>query len=107
MQERAFANEKLHFAWNSAVEDVLGDEKVSGLVLRDTTTGAARDLPITGLFVAIGHDPRSELVKDQVRLDDEGYVLVEDRSTASPQNNGANTWVQPRSSPTPRSPTTC
>jgi thioredoxin reductase (NADPH) len=81
MQERAFANEKLHFAWNSAVEDVLGDEKVSGLVLRDTTTGAARDLPITGLFVAIGHDPRSELVKDQVRLDDEGYVLVEDRST--------------------------
>jgi len=81
MQERAFANDKLHFAWNSQVEDILGDNKVSGVVLRDTVTGAARDLPVTGLFVAIGHDPRSELVKGQVDLDDEGYVLVEDRST--------------------------
>jgi thioredoxin reductase (NADPH) len=83
MQERAFANEKLHFAWNSAVEDVLGDAKVSGLVLKDTVTGAARELPVTGLFVAIGHDPRSELVKGQVDLDDEGYVLVNGRSTAT------------------------
>lgn len=81
MQERAFANEKLHFAWNSAVEDVLGDAKVSGIVLRDTVTGAARELPVTGLFVAIGHDPRSELVRDQVTLDDEGYVVVEPGST--------------------------
>ena len=81
MQERAFANDKLHFAWNSTVEDILGENKVSGVVLRDTVTGAARDLPITGLFVAIGHDPRSELVKGQVDLDDEGYVLVKDRST--------------------------
>ena len=83
MQERAFANEKLHFAWNSAVEDILGDAKVSGVVLRDTQTGAARDLPVTGLFVAIGHDPRSELVKGQVDLDDEGYVLVQDGSTST------------------------
>ena len=81
MQERAFANEKLHFAWNSAVEDVLGDAKVSGIVLRDTVTGAARELPVTGLFVAIGHDPRSELVRGQVTLDDEGYVVVEPGST--------------------------
>ena len=82
MQERAFANEKMRFAWNSAVEDVLGDAKVSGLVLRDTVTGETRELPVTGLFVAIGHDPRSELVKGQVDLDDEGYVLVEGRTTA-------------------------
>ncbi len=81
MQERAFANEKLHFAWNSTVEDIIGDAKVSGLVLRDTVTGETREIAVTGLFVAIGHDPRSELVRDQVDLDDEGYVLVQDRST--------------------------
>jgi thioredoxin reductase (NADPH) len=81
MQERAFANEKLHVAWNSTVADVVGDAKVSGLVLTDTRTGASRDLPVTGLFVAIGHDPRSELVADQVTLDAEGYVVVEGRTT--------------------------
>jgi thioredoxin reductase (NADPH) len=81
LQERAFANDKLTFAWNSTVEDVLGDAKVSGLVLRDTVTGETRELPVTGLFVAIGHDPRSELVRDQVELDDDGYVLVQDRTT--------------------------
>ncbi len=81
MQERALANEKLHFAWNSTVDDILGDPKVSGLVLRDTQTGETRELPVTGLFVAIGHDPRSELLAGQVDLDAEGYVLVEDRST--------------------------
>ena len=81
MQERALANEKLHFAWNSTIDDILGDPKVSGLVLRDTQTGETRELPVTGLFVAIGHDPRSELLGGQVDLDAEGYVLVEDRST--------------------------
>ena len=85
MQERAFANDKLHFAWNSTVEDILGDPKVSGIVLRDTLTGETRELAVTGLFVAIGHDPRSELVLDQVDLDDEGYVVVEDRSTRTSQ----------------------
>jgi thioredoxin reductase (NADPH) len=83
MQERALANEKLHFAWNSTVEDVLGDPKVSGLVLKDTLTGETRELPVTGLFVAIGHDPRSELVRGQVELDAEGYVLVQGRTTAT------------------------
>ncbi len=83
MQERAFANDKLRFAWNSTVEDVVGDDKVSGIVLTDTVTGASRELPVTGLFVAIGHDPRSELVKGQVDLDDEGYVVVQGRSTAT------------------------
>ncbi len=83
MQERAFANEKLKFAWNSEVVDVLGDAKVSGVVLRDTVTGETRELAVTGLFVAIGHDPRSELIKGQVDLDDEGYVLVQGRTTAT------------------------
>ncbi|TAK70334.1 MAG: thioredoxin-disulfide reductase [Actinomycetota bacterium] len=81
MQDRAFANDKVDVAWNSEVVDVLGDEKVTGLVLRDTVTGATRDLAVTGVFVAIGHDPRSELVRGQVDTDDEGYVLVEGRST--------------------------
>ena len=83
MAERAENDPKLHFAWNSTVEDVLGDAKVSGLVLKDTVTGASRELPVTGLFVAIGHDPRSELVKGQIDLDAEGYVLVKDRTTAT------------------------
>ena len=81
MQERALANEKIEFAWNSAVEEVVGDGKLESLTLRDTVTGENRSLPVTGLFVAIGYDPRSELVKGQVHLDEEGYVLVEGRST--------------------------
>ncbi|MDA3022428.1 MAG: thioredoxin-disulfide reductase [Actinomycetota bacterium] len=81
MQERALSNPKMRFAWNSAVEDVLGDAKVSGLVLRDTGTGQTRELAVTGLFVAIGHDPRSELLRGQVSLDEAGYVLVDAPST--------------------------
>jgi thioredoxin reductase (NADPH) len=81
MQERALANEKIDFAWNSAVEEVVGGDKLESLTLRDTVTGETRSLPVTGLFVAIGHDPRSELIKGQVHLDEEGYVLVEGRST--------------------------
>ena len=81
MQERALANDKMRFAWNSAVEEIHGDTKVSGIVLRDTITGELRDLPVTGLFIAIGHDPRSELVREQVRVDSEGYVLVDPGST--------------------------
>ncbi len=81
MVERAMNDPKITFAWNSEVVDVLGEAKVSGVLLRDTVTGDTRELPITGLFVAIGHDPRSELVKGQVALDDEGYVLVEAPST--------------------------
>ena len=81
MQERAFANDKLRFAWNSEVAELVGQDKVEAVVLRDTQTGETRHLEVTGVFVAIGHDPRSELVKGQVALDDEGYVLVEGRST--------------------------
>ncbi len=81
MQERALANEKMKFAWNSQVVDVLGDQKVSGLVLEDTVTGEKRELPATGLFIAIGHDPRSELVNGQIDVDAEGYVLVKNRTS--------------------------
>jgi thioredoxin reductase (NADPH) len=81
MQDRARNNDKISFAWNSVVSDILGQDKVSGVVLTDTTSGEQRELPATGVFVAIGHDPRSELVKGQVALDDEGYVLVESPST--------------------------
>ncbi|MFN8159415.1 MAG: FAD-dependent oxidoreductase, partial [Candidatus Nanopelagicales bacterium] len=81
MAERAFNDPKIAFAWNSEVAEVKGGDKVDTLVLRDTVTGAERDLPVTGVFVAIGHDPRSELVKGQVSLDENGYVLVEGRTT--------------------------
>jgi thioredoxin reductase (NADPH) len=81
MQERAFANEKIEMVWNSVVTEALGDGKLTGVRLRDTVTGAERTLDVTGLFVAIGHDPRSELVAGQVRRDDEGYVIVESPTT--------------------------
>ena len=81
MAERAQANPKIEFLWNSEVVDVLGEDKVSGLSIRNTASGDLSVLDVTGLFVAIGHDPRSELVKGQVNLDDEGYVKVGQGST--------------------------
>lgn len=77
MQERALNNPKISFAWNSAVVGILGESKVEGITLQDTVTSAMRELPLTGLFLAIGHDPRNELVKDQLDLDEEGYVKVQ------------------------------
>ncbi|MEE1788106.1 thioredoxin-disulfide reductase [Streptomyces sp. SP17BM10] len=81
MQERAFADEKIRFEWDSAVEAIHGDPKLSGVTLRDTTTGETRELDVTGLFIAIGHDPRTELFKGQLDLDAEGYLKVEAPST--------------------------
>ncbi|GAA3443149.1 thioredoxin-disulfide reductase [Planomonospora venezuelensis] len=81
MQDRAFANEKIRFVWDSEVVDVLGEEKVSGVRLRNLKTGEESELAVTGLFIAIGHDPRTELVKGQVELDDEGYIKVDAPST--------------------------
>ncbi len=80
MQDRALANPKISFAWNSEVIAIHGEDKVAGVRLRDTVSGVERDVAATGLFVAIGHDPRSELLAGQVDLDDEGYVLVEGRT---------------------------
>ena len=81
MQERAFANPKIDFAWNSVVTDILGDTKVSGLRLRETVTGEDRELDATGLFVAIGHEPNSALVKGQLELEANGYVKTFDGTT--------------------------
>lgn len=81
MQERAFNNPKIEIMWDTEVIDVLGESKVEGLQLRNTKTGEESTGAFTGLFVAIGHIPRSELVATQVSLDPEGYVKVEDRST--------------------------
>ena len=76
MADRAMADPKIRFAWNSEVIALHGDAKVSGVRLRDTVTGEERDLAATGVFVAIGHVPRSELLVGQVALDPDGYVLV-------------------------------
>jgi thioredoxin reductase (NADPH) len=81
MIDRAKSNPKIIFRWNSEVIDVIGDAKVSAIKLRDTVDGTTSELPITGLFVAIGHDPRSELVRGQVTVDKAGYVEVEPHST--------------------------
>ena len=81
MIDRAMKDPKISFRWNSEVMDVKGEAKVSALVLRDTVDGSTSELPVTGLFVAIGHDPRSELVRDQITLDAAGYVEVEPVST--------------------------
>jgi thioredoxin reductase (NADPH) len=81
MQDRAFANSKIQFRWNTEVAEIHGDAKLSGVVLRDTSTGALSPLSITGLFVAIGHDPRTELFKDSVQLTEEGFVSVDGRSS--------------------------
>jgi thioredoxin reductase (NADPH) len=81
MQERALANPRIAFLWNSEVAEVLGTEKVTGLLIRNTEDGTEHVLPVTGLFVAIGHDPRSELFTGQLATDEEGYLLVDQPST--------------------------
>lgn len=81
MQERAFADPKISFVWDSEVAEIHGDNKLSGLTLRNVKTGETSELPVTGLFIAIGHDPRTELFKGQLELDDEGYLKVAAPST--------------------------
>ena len=81
MQQRAMNDKKIEFVWNSEVAEILGEEKVTGLKLKDTVTGQEKNLAITGLFVAIGHEPRSELLSGQIDLDPNGYVLTKSGST--------------------------
>ena len=83
MAERALNDPKISFAWNSAVTALHGSPKLTSVTLQDTVTGEEREVPAAGMFVAIGHDPRNELIAGQVDLDDEGYVLVEGRGTAT------------------------
>jgi thioredoxin reductase (NADPH) len=81
MQERAFSNDKISFRWDHEVVDILGETTVAGVVVRHVRTGVETTIPATGLFEAIGHDPRSELFRGQLRLDEEGYVLVDAPTT--------------------------
>jgi thioredoxin reductase (NADPH) len=81
MQQRAMNNPKIKFAWDSEVAEVLGDDRVSSLKLRNVKTGEESVLPVTGMFVAIGHDPRSELFTGQLPLNPEGYLLVDHPTT--------------------------
>ncbi|MFF3345791.1 thioredoxin-disulfide reductase [Streptomyces sp. NPDC002779] len=81
MQDRAFADPKIKFVWDSEVAEVQGDQKLAALKLRNVKTGELSDLLVTGLFIAIGHDPRTELFKGQLELDEEGYLKVDAPST--------------------------
>ena len=81
MAERALANPKIEFAWNSQVVDLLGDDKLEAAVLVDTRNGEQRTLPVSGLFVAIGHVPNTDLFKGQLTMDDAGYLLTEGKSS--------------------------
>jgi thioredoxin reductase (NADPH) len=81
MQDRAFANPKVEFRWNTVVGDIVGDGVVEGLRLRDTLTGQESDFAVSGLFVAIGHDPNTELFRGQLELDENGYLVTEADST--------------------------
>jgi thioredoxin reductase (NADPH) len=81
MQERAFADPKIEIVWDSEVAAIHGEDRLDSITLRSTKDGSERDLPVTGLFIAIGHDPRSELLRGQVDLDDDGYVVVRHPAT--------------------------
>ena len=83
MQERAMRNEKIEFVWNTEVLDLLGDERLGGAVLRDVQTGETSMLPVTGLFVAIGHTPNTTVFQGHVEMDDAGYVLTHDGTRTS------------------------
>ncbi len=83
MLERARANDKISFMTNTEITEIEGDSKVTGVRLRNTVTGEDSKLDVTGVFVAVGHDPRSELVRGQIDLDDEGYVVVRGRTTST------------------------
>ncbi|ACZ00475.1 MULTISPECIES: thioredoxin-disulfide reductase [Thermomonospora] len=81
MQDRAFANDKIRFVWDSEVVDILGEDRVTGVRVRNRKTGEESTLQVTGLFIAIGHDPRSELFKGQLDIDENGYLVVDSPST--------------------------
>jgi thioredoxin reductase (NADPH) len=83
MQDRAFANPKIDWRWNSVVEEVLGNGRVTGLRLRDVESGDTSDLEVSGAFVAIGHSPNTKLFEGQLDLDENGYILTHDGSRTS------------------------
>jgi thioredoxin reductase (NADPH) len=78
LQERAFGNDRIRFEWNKVVADILGDEKVSGVLLKDVITGEVKKIDCDGLFVAIGHKPNTEVFRGQLEMDEEGYIITKD-----------------------------
>lgn len=76
MQQRAFNNPKIEFIWNSTVEEIIGEEKVEGVILSNTVTSEKKSLPVTGLFIAIGHRPNTDLFIDQLQMDENGYLIT-------------------------------
>ncbi len=83
LQQRATTNEKISFLWNTVVEDVVGESAVEGLVVKDVRTGERSTLPVSGLFVAIGHQPNTDIFKGWLEMDDQGYILTRPGSTAT------------------------
>ena len=83
MQERALSNEKIEVHWNSAVEDIKGDQKVQQIILKDTKTGESKTLEMGGVFVAIGHEPNTELFKNQLEMDENGYIIQKNNTETS------------------------
>ena len=83
MQERALNNEKIEVHWNSAVEDIKGDQKVQQIILKDTKTGENKTLEMGGVFVAIGHEPNTELFKNQLEMDENGYIIQKNNTETS------------------------
>ena len=88
MQDRVFKNEKIEILWNSAVEDVLGDDQLTGVVLKDTNNGEQRELPVAGLFLAIGHTPITDFLNNQIDLDQQGYIKLKDPSRSTTNIEG-------------------
>jgi thioredoxin reductase (NADPH) len=86
MQERAFNNPKIEISWNTVVTEIVGDTKLDHVVVQDVHTGETRDLPVTGLFIAIGHKPNTDLVKGQLELEDNGYLVTGQWGGASTTN---------------------
>jgi thioredoxin reductase (NADPH) len=80
MQERAFANQKIQFHWNSEVSDITGEQKVQNAILKDIKTNQTTTLPVGGIFVAIGHEPNTKIFVDRVELDSQGYVVLKDHT---------------------------
>src|SRR5439155_12693405 len=94
MQNRAFANPKIEFVWDSVVSELLGTERLEGLRLRNVKSGKESDLPATGLFVAIGHVPNTALFAGQLDMDDAGYLITHDGTRTNVEGVFASGDVQ-------------
>jgi thioredoxin reductase (NADPH) len=83
MQDRVFDNDKIEVAWNTVLDEIRGDDAVTGALARDVASGETRELAADGVFMAIGHDPTTGLFRDKLELDENGYIVVQEPSTAT------------------------